>query len=269
MFDIPRSTLYDRISGRVEFGARSGPARYLNDQEEKELVRFLIGCAKIGYAKTRKQVLGIVRTIVANKRGKDPDEVHVTMGWWTSFCKWHPQLTLRSASRLAYRRAVAQDPEIFQQYFDLLEETLKQNGLFDEAARIFNCDESGFPLDYKPGKVVSAKGLKALNVATSGDKSQLTVLACASASGYAMPPLIIFDRKRLKPDHTQGELLGTAYGFSKKGWIDSEIFEEWFEDHFMTHVPPVRPLLLLLDGHSLHYQPLVIRKAAEKAIIMF
>ena len=113
MFDIPRSTLYDRMSGRVEFGARSGPAHYLNDQEEKELVRFLIGCAKIGYAKTRKQVLGIVRTIVANTRGKDPDEVHVTMGWWAFFCKQYLQLTLRSASRLAYRRAVAQDLEIF------------------------------------------------------------------------------------------------------------------------------------------------------------
>ena len=101
---------------------------------------------------------------------------------------------------------------------------MKQNGLFNEAARIFNCDKSRFSLDYKPGKVVSAKSLRALNVATSGDKSQLTVLACASASGYAMPPLIIFDRKRLKPDHTQGELLGTAYEHSMlKGWIDSEI----------------------------------------------
>ena len=55
---------------------------------------FLIGCAKIGYVKTRKQVLGKIRTIVANKCGKDPDEVHVTMGWWTSFCKRHPQLIL-------------------------------------------------------------------------------------------------------------------------------------------------------------------------------
>ena len=59
---------------------------------------------------------------------------------------------------------------------------MKQNCLFNEAARIFNCDESGFPLDYKPGKVVSAKGLKVLNVATSGDKSQLTVLACKATS---------------------------------------------------------------------------------------
>ena len=191
------------------------------------------------------------------------------MGWWNSFCKRHPQLTLRSASRLAYSRAIAQDPEIINRYFDLLEETLSQNGLLNEATWIFNCDESGLPLDHKPGKVISARDLKGLNVATSGDKAQLTVLACACASGYALPPLIIFDRKRLKPEHTKGEVPGTIYGLSHNGWIDSEIFEDWFEQHFLTHVPPVRALLLLLDGHSSHYQPSLIRKAAGNGIIVF
>lgn len=47
-FSVPRSTLYDRISGQVGFGAESGPSRYLTNQEEKELAKFLIGCAKIG-----------------------------------------------------------------------------------------------------------------------------------------------------------------------------------------------------------------------------
>ncbi len=42
-FGVPRSTLYDRVCGRVMFGARSGPTRYLNDQEEKELCFFLPG----------------------------------------------------------------------------------------------------------------------------------------------------------------------------------------------------------------------------------
>lgn len=95
----------------------------------------------------------------------------MTMGW-NSFCKRHPKLTLHSASRVAYCRAVAQDPEVFRNYFDLLEETLSQ---------IFNCDESGFPLDHKPGKVISAKSSKSLNLTTSGDNAQITVLACASS----------------------------------------------------------------------------------------
>jgi len=106
------------VSGRVSSGARSGPPCYLNDQEEKELVNFLIGCSKIGFAKSREEVLAIVQSLVAKKQGKDPEEVLVTTGWWNSFRKRHPQLTVRVASRLSYVRAVAHDPEIFQGYFE-------------------------------------------------------------------------------------------------------------------------------------------------------
>ena len=41
-YQVPRSTLYDRVSGKVQFGAKSGSTRYLNDQEESELVNFLL-----------------------------------------------------------------------------------------------------------------------------------------------------------------------------------------------------------------------------------
>ena len=47
-FGVPKWTLYDLVSGHVAFEARSGPPHYLNDQEEKQLVNFLIGCAKVG-----------------------------------------------------------------------------------------------------------------------------------------------------------------------------------------------------------------------------
>ena len=55
-YQVPRSTLHDRVSGKVQFGATSGPARYLNDQEERELVNFLCCCTEIGYARTRLQL---------------------------------------------------------------------------------------------------------------------------------------------------------------------------------------------------------------------
>ena len=205
----------------------------------------------------------IVQSLVVKKQGKDPEEISVTSGWWNSFRKRHPQLTLQAASSLSYASAVAHDPETFQNYFDLLENTLIKNKLMNEPSRIFNCDESGFPLEHKPGKLVGVKGQKDFHSTTSGEKAQLTVLACVSATGYALPPLIIFDRKRLKPALTDSEILGTSYGLSNKGWIDSEIFEEWFESHFLAYIPPVQTLMLLLDGHSSHYQLSVVHKAAE------
>jgi len=56
-YRVPRSTLHDRISGKVQFGARSGPSPYLTEQEENELEDFLCNCAWVGYARTRLQVL--------------------------------------------------------------------------------------------------------------------------------------------------------------------------------------------------------------------
>jgi len=39
-YGIPATTLKDRISGRVKHGTKSGPPKYLNDKEEKELADF-------------------------------------------------------------------------------------------------------------------------------------------------------------------------------------------------------------------------------------
>jgi len=40
-YGVPKSSLGDRISGRVKPGALSGPPKYLSTEEENELVRHL------------------------------------------------------------------------------------------------------------------------------------------------------------------------------------------------------------------------------------
>ena len=40
---------------------------------------------------------------------------------------------------------------------------------------IFNCDESGFPLEHKPGKIIGVLGQRDISCITSGDKAQITV----------------------------------------------------------------------------------------------
>ena len=49
-YGVPRSTLQDRVSGRVELGCKPGKKPYLTIEEEEEVVSFLLKCAKIGYA---------------------------------------------------------------------------------------------------------------------------------------------------------------------------------------------------------------------------
>lgn len=200
----------------------------------------MIETAKIGFPHTKKQTLVIVQQILESK-GLSKD---VTNGWWERFVARHPQVCLRSAVPFSVARAMATDPDVLNRYFDVLEDCLYQNDIFNQPGRIFNCDETGLPLNPKCLKVVDQKGSKNPSYITSGDKSQLTVLACTCAAGYAIPPYIIFDRKNLNIRMTHGEVSGSLYGLPHNGRINSELFYHWFRDHFLQYIPEVRPILL-------------------------
>ena len=66
-YNVPRSTLSDRVSGHVLPGAKSGPPKVLTDEEEEELVSFLSRLSDIGYPKTRKQVVDLVNHIMITR----------------------------------------------------------------------------------------------------------------------------------------------------------------------------------------------------------
>ena len=267
-YGVPRSTLQDKVSGKSGLSARPGShRRLLSDEEERSLADFICSCASIGYAKSRKEVLAIVQQIVHLR--KENANTEVSKGWWDSFKRRHPELTLRLSEALSYARAAANNPETINKYFDLLQHILQDNGLTDRPTQLFNCDESGLPLTHKPPKVVARVGQKHPYAVTSSDKGQITILACGNAAGYCIPPMVIFDRKSLNSDWAIGEVPGTFYGLSDSGWMDAELFEEWFKNHFLRHAPPARPLLLLLDGHSSHFQPELVQAAATEGVIIF
>ena len=125
------------------------------------------------------------------------------------------------------------------------------------------------PLDAQPLKVVTWKGPKNPSQVSSWLKSQVTVVGCISAGGQCLPPMVIWHRKNLPPELAVSEVPGTIYGLSSKGRIDQELFDLWFIQHFLRYAPPIRPLLLLMDGHSSHYCLSTIKCAAKEKVILF
>ena len=204
-------------------------------------------------------MLALVQQVIKD-RGLD---VKVTSGWWDSLRRRHPEVKLQTAECVAYVRLVSSSPAILDRYYDLLWSTLEENDLTDKPCLIFNVDESAAL------KVVAPCGVRHSQVVCAGNKAQITVVACCNAAGYTMPLMVIFDRKTLKPEMATGEVPGTMYGLSRSGWMDGDLFELWFTHHFLPYAPPTRPLLLLLDGHSSHYQLNVVKKAAEEQVILF
>ena len=265
-YGVPLTTLKDRVSGRVIHGTLPGPKAYLNQAEEEELGTFLLQCSRVGYGKTKKDVLRIVES-VANEKGV-LRKSKITDGWFRRFLERQSHFSLRKGDSTAHVRMDAINAETLHQYFSLLQDTLKEHGLMDKPHQIYNVDESGIPFDHKTPNVITEKNVKKVRYRTSGRKGQVTIVACASAAGQVIPPMIIFDAKNLQHAWTKGEVPGTKYGLSEKGWINCDLFEGWLAEHFLQHAVSSRPLLLLLDGHSTHFQPEVVRYARKHDVIM-
>ena len=62
---VPRSTLHDRIYGKVIHGTKSGPRKYTGRGAVGIAFR---NCSSIGYGKSRKDTLALVQAAV-NKKG--------------------------------------------------------------------------------------------------------------------------------------------------------------------------------------------------------
>ena len=96
----------------------------------------------------------------------------------------------------------------------------------------------------------------------------MTVVGCTNATGQAIPLMVIFDAQKLNPKWTEGEFPGTKYRTSSKRWMTTELFDAWFSEQFLEHAVSARPLLLLLYGHSTHYQLQVVHLAKDHGVIM-
>lgn len=52
---------------------------------------------------------------------------------------------------------------------------------------------------------------------------------------------------------------------SENGWVNCELFIQWFQ-FFLKVIPPTRPVLLIMDGHGSHISIEVIELARDNGI---
>ena len=112
--------------------------------------------------------------------------------------------------------------EVFTSYFDLLKETLAKHELMDKPAQIYNCDESGMPLQHKMPKTIAQRGTKKVRQRSSGNKTQISVLACGNAVGQVIPPMVIFAGKTSIMSSQMGKFQEHFMGcLTQGGWTKS------------------------------------------------
>lgn len=126
-----------------------------------------------------------------------------------------------------------------------------------------------YPYVIKPSKVVTSIGKRYIYKREYADRGEShTLLGCICADGSWIPPLIIFKGIRWNDNLKTDCLPGALVKLSPKGWINTDIFVEWFQ-FFIRAIPPARPVILLMDSHASHINATVISLAKENDIYLF
>ena len=116
---VPKTTLKDRVSGRVAHGSNPGPKPYLTNHKENQLSEYLLEVSKAGYGKTCKQVKAMVDA-VAKEKGVIKADKKVSDGWWRRFLERRPQLSLRKGDSTAAVRLSATTTETLKKILSYL-----------------------------------------------------------------------------------------------------------------------------------------------------
>ena len=194
VYQVPKSTLSDRI--RHGHSYRRGPEPFLGNDLEDRIAAWIITMARIGYGQTKEQIKDKVQELVKSLHIETPwPDDRPLEKWYKLFMKRHPVLRYKMSQALVREHCGISYTDLAQWFNKLRDFILDENHpqILDDVTRIYNCDETGFPLSPKPGKVIAHKSDKHIYQAgTSSKKTQITTLICCSASGHYVPPLVVY-----------------------------------------------------------------------------
>jgi hypothetical protein len=91
-----------------------------------------------------------------------------------------------------------------------------------------NYDETNMTDDLVKFKVVTRRGCKHLERILDSSKSSVSVMFAGTASGFLLPPYVVYKAEHLYDNWLEGGPRGTRYNRSKSGWFDGVIFKNWF-----------------------------------------
>jgi hypothetical protein len=148
------------------------------------------------------------------------------------------------------------------------------------AENIYNFDEKGFIMGYgrMMKRIMTRAALESGRITKAkqdGSREFISILACISAIGKWIPPLLIYKGE-------SGDLMSTwvdevktdsqaHFTVSSNGWSNNAIGLVWLQKVFERYTKPKRTTqkrLLIVDGHSSHVNMAFVDWADQHGIIL-
>ncbi|XP_060555543.1 uncharacterized protein LOC132716309 [Ruditapes philippinarum] len=269
-YGVPKSSLSDRYTGKVQEGSKWGRKTIFTYQEERNLIEHAMKRADLGIGFTKSNFLRFVGNYA--KETKVPfNTADASEKWWRGFKSRHADFSLRAPEATSSGRHAAMTRERICKYFAALKGVLEENKFEKYPERIWNMDETGLSLSHKPAKVIAKKGARAVQSKVSLNRELVTIIACGNAKGQCIPPHVILPGKServMKGYDIDFAPLGTNLSVSETGWTKEGIGRLWFQSTFLEHIGNERPQLLIFDGHASHNHMEFIEIARKENIVL-
>lgn len=144
----------------------------------------------------------------------------------------NPQIRVRKAQNLNPSGAQKLNKFIVDDHFTKLEGIMRFLNIMEHPERIYNIDEKGcrFCLHHQQ-KALAAKGARRVHAVMNEHAQNVSVVACGNAIRAAIPPVILFKRKRQKQEWGDSMHAGSSVLMTDKGSMTQAAFSRWIK-HF-------------------------------------
>jgi hypothetical protein len=271
-YGIPESTLRSRLQGRPSLEEKRSANLKLTDTEEQTLVNWILSMDERGLPVRIALIRDMANLLLQKRTGTDASSTR-TIGprWPYNFVRRHDSLRTRYNRKYDYKRALCEDPIVIRDWFRLVRNTIAKYGIQEED--IYNFDETGFQMGViTTAKVItgSERSLRPVTI-QPGNREWVTAIECTSASGWTVPPMIIFDGKvHISSWYTDILPRDWTITVSENGWTNDSLGLTWLTDVFEKYTKDRTKgvyRLLILDGHGSHSTPEFDLFCTEHSII--
>ncbi|KAM8835159.1 zinc finger protein 346 isoform 1-T1 [Synchiropus picturatus] len=266
-FGVPKSSLGDRVSGRVAPGRRSGPPRLLSPADEERLVECARYLSEHGFPLNKQQLVSLASAIY-KRRNRRVAVSKLGQTWWSNFKRRQENnISIQPAERGVGGRAACGRKDAVDQFHRVMSAVVNSHQIEEKPHHIFSCSEAIFQLGRK--KLILPKSVQLGSKLMSALNDHISVSSCFSAAGLDLPPFIVYAKSC--PQGSSYKTQGppeALYGSSDSGFVNTELFKKWFLRHFLLYAPSDRPLVLIFDGNKWPVHLEVLEVAWREKVVL-
>ena len=249
-YNVPISTLRARRSSMRSKRDCTPKSKKLTQIEEEAIIKRILDLDERGFAPNLATVREMADNLLAQRGG-----TRVRVYWARNFVKRTERLTTRFNRPYDRQRALCKDPVVIKKWFEQVQHYRAKYGIVDED--VYNFNETGFVIGKITTQLVvtGSERRGRPKAVQPGDREWVTIIQGVNATGWAIPPMVIFaGTYHLSAWYEGGLPRDWLLGVSDNGWTTNDHRMDWLR-HFDAHTES-RTVggyrLLILDGHKSH-----------------